>query len=108
MLRVPRAVESALEVTVLVAALVEVLALVGSRERVLEEVGAVAVLEVIRMRWAAQAKPVVRVHGGRLRRGVEAEPALAKRSVLAAAPGWAVQGLFSVLETGGLAHPWFR
>ena len=107
-LRVPKAVEAVLVATGLEAVQVEGLAQVGSRERVLEAVVAVVAQEAILMKWADRAKPAVRVQEGRLQRGAEAKPALAKPQVLATALGWAVQGLFSVPEPGELARPWFR
>ena len=107
-LRVPKAVEAVLAATGLEAVQVEGLARAGSRERVLEVVVAVVAQEAIRMKWVDRTKPAVRVQEGRLQQGVEAEPALAKPSVLATTLGWAVQGLFSVPGPGVLAHPWFR
>ena len=107
-LRAPEVVEAALAARGLEAVQVEGLARAGSRERVLEVAVVVVVLEAIRMKWVGRAKPAVRVQEGRLQRGAEAKPALAKPSVLATALGWAVQGLFSVPEPGVLARPWFR
>ena len=107
-LRVPKAVEAVLVARGLEAVLVEGLAQVGSRERVLEAVVAVVAQEAILMKWADRTKPAVRVQEGRLQQGVEAKPALAKPQVLATTLGWAVQGLFSVPGPGVLAHPWFR
>ena len=107
-LRAPEVVEAALAARGLEAVQVEGLARAGSRERVLEAVVAVVAQEAIRMKWVGRAKPAVRVQEGRLQRGAEAKPALAKPQVLATALGWAVQGLFSVPEPGVLARPWFR
>ena len=100
--------EAALAVRGLEAVQVEGLARVGPRERVLEAAAVVVALEAIRMKWVGRAKSAVRVQEGRLQRGAEAKPALAKPPVLATALGWEVQGLFSVPEPGGLALPWFR
>ena len=107
-LRATKVVEAALAVRGLEAVQVEGLARAGSREWVLEAAVVVVALEAIRMKWVGRAKPAVRVQEGRLQRGAEAKPALAKPSVLATALGWAVQGLFSVPEPGVLARPWFR
>ena len=107
-LRAPEVVEAALAARGLEAVQVEGLARAGSRERVLEAVVAVVAQEAILMKWADRTKPAVRVQEGRLQRGAEAKPALAKPQVLATALGWAVQGLFSVPEPGVLARPWFR